>query len=73
MKEVLKCARVTLTELLLLEAVILSQSNREKAIDEINMHVSNMGALPESERLKPSDLNKHLWSFCDRVIRGVPL
>ena len=71
--ETLKLARVTLTEYLLLEGIVLSKTDPEGAIQHINEHVGNMTKLPSDEVIKPSDLNSNIWGFCQKVIRAAPL
>ena len=69
----MKLARVTLTEYLLLEGIVLSKTAPEGAIQQINEHVGNMSKLPKDEVIKPSDLNTHIWGFCQKVIRSQQL
>ena len=71
--ETLKLARVTLTEYLLLEGIVLNKTNQEKAASQINEHLGNMSKLPKDEIIKPSDINSRIWCLCQKVIRNEPL
>ena len=64
-------ARVTLQEAFFCESIVKAKVDMAKAITELQGHVRNMQALPEGQRIKPSELWPLVWATAMSVQSGV--
>ena len=67
-------AKVTLTEVLLLEGIVLSLQDHDSGVAHMNKIIGSMSAGPQSENhMDVGDLNPALWHFVQRRLSGLPL
>ena len=64
-KELCHNGRVLVAEKVLFEAVALAATNMPQAKKDISAHVKAFDAF--EPKVKPSDIQKNLWSFCNQV------
>jgi len=65
-EELLKDARKTLANLAMVEAIDQQEASPSTAVSAIN---SSIQMLPHG-KLEVTDIDPHVWSFCQRVVRG---
>ena len=75
-RKLLRRARLTLTEYLLFESIVLSLSKPEQAIQEIQDHIKAMSVVKTDDAdapLKPSELHPPIWKAAQSVVKRVKL
>ena len=72
-QQLMHLGRTTVSEVLLVEALVLSREDHAKAVADIGRHVKAMGALPGKDAILPSHIHPFIWKCCDRATGGQSL
>ncbi len=74
-KELVKRARITVTEALLLDGCIVSArpATFQVGLDQINEQIQALSSMPHEEAIAIEELNQMVWSYARAVTTGTRL